>query len=205
MIFYTNPHSRSQIVRWALEEVGEPYEIKTLHYGEEMKDPEYLKINPMGKVPTLVHNEKVITEAAAICLYLASVFPDKDLMPEDPREKADFFRWLFFAATPLEMAITFKNLNIDVPQEKERMVGFGTYDRTVSVLAESLQQKPFVSGDHFSIADVYVGSQVGWGLEFGTLPKKQEFINYWDRLKDRPALIKAKQKDEQLAKDMGLI
>lgn len=205
MILYTNPHSRGRIARWILEEIGEPYEIKPLHYGDEMKSPDYLKINLMGKVPALSHNGKIITEAAAICAYLASVFPDKELMPEDPREKADYFRWLFFAATPIEMAITFNNLQISVPKDKERMVGFGNFETTVSTLAQALKGKTFIAGERFSAADIYVGAQIGWGLDFGTLPKKEEFVQYWNGIKTRPALKRANEKDEALAEEMGLI
>lgn len=204
MTFYTNPHSRSQIVAWMLEEIGEPYEIKPLQYGEEMKHPNYLKINPMGKVPTLVHDNNIVTECAAICSYLATVYPEKKLLPKNPKEYAEYFRWLFFASGPLEMAITLNNLKVEVPTEKERMVGCGNFELTVSALATGLRRKKYVAGDHFTAADVYVASQIGWGLEFGTLPKKSEFIDYWNQHKERPALLTAKQKGETLAQEMGL-
>ncbi|HRE36661.1 MAG TPA: glutathione S-transferase, partial [Sphingopyxis terrae] len=105
LIFYTNPMSRGQIVRWMLEEVGAPYQTQILGYDDSMKGADYLAINPMGKVPAIVHRGKVVTECAAICAYLADAFPDAGLAP--PLEaRADYYRWLFFAAGPLETAVT---------------------------------------------------------------------------------------------------
>ncbi len=204
MVFYTNPHSRSQIVAWMLEEIAEPYETKPLQYGEEMKHPSYLKINPMGKVPTLIHDDNIVTECAAICAYLASVYPEKKLMPKNTKEQAQYYRWLFFASGPLELAISFKNLNLEIPQDKERMLGCGNYDQTVNCLATALEGQKYIAGDHFTAADVYVASQIGWGLEFGTLPKKSEFVEYWNQHKERPALLSARKKGSELAQQMGL-
>ena len=128
LVLYTNPQSRGQIAHWMLEELGEPYETRWIEYGEQMKGADYLTINPMGKVPSITHRGKVVTECPAICAYLAAAYPDKKLMPaaDDPR-LADFYRWLFFAAGPLEQAISYKSQNVETSEDSSRSLGFGTY------------------------------------------------------------------------------
>ncbi len=190
LVFYTNPMSRGRIVRWMLEELETNYRTEILGYGTTMKAPEYLAINPMGKVPAVVHGSRVVTECAAICAYLADAFPDAGLAPP-LSERADYYRWLFFASGPLEAAITNRNLGFEVAAEKERTVGYGNYELTVANLEKAVQSHVYVAGDAFSAADVYVGSQIGWGLQFGTLPKKTSFQEYWKRVSDRPAWHRA--------------
>ncbi len=194
ILFYCNPQSRSRIVRWALEEVAAPYEDHVLEYGTTMKSPEYLAINPMGKVPAIVHRGKTVTECAAICAYLADVFPDAQLAPP-LSDRADYYRWLFFAAGPLEAAITNRRLGMAVSADQERMVGYGNYDTCVNTLVLGLETTPYLGGEQFSAADIYVGSHVGWGLQFQTLPQHSALQAYWDRLKDRPALKRATEMD----------
>ena len=177
LIFYTNPMSRGQIVRWMLEETGKPYQMEVLEYNASMKDPEYLKINPLGKVPSIVHNGKVVTECAAICAYLADVFPECGLAPS-VTDRADYYRWLFFSAGPLEGAVINRTLGFDVPQEKERMVGYGTYDAAVDTLAKAVTTHEYIAGSEFTAADVYLGSHVIWGQQFGSLPKLKAFQDY---------------------------
>ena len=195
LTFYTNPMSRGRIARWMLEETGQPYDTRIVAYGDGIRAPDYLAINPMGKVPALVHGGRVVTECAAIVTYLADTFPEAGLMPGD---RAAFFRWMFFAAGPLEAAIIDRALGVTVPEEKQAMVGYGDFDRVVRVLADHVGRQPYVCGDAFSAADVYVGSQVGWGLRFGTIPALPEFQAYWDRLKDRPAQARAAAIDDKL-------
>ena len=198
LTFYTNPRSRAQIVRWMLEEVGEPYDDVQLEYGTSMKADEYLAINPMGKVPAIRHDGKVVTEAAAICAYLAEAFPAAALAPE-PDERADYYRWLFFAAGPVEHAITNRSvLDWSPSSEQERMVGYGNYDRVVDVLEGALTDRDFVCGRRFTAADVYVGSTVDWGLQFGTLPDRATFQSYAARLRERDAYRRAKEIDRAL-------
>jgi glutathione S-transferase len=198
LTFYTNPMSRGQIVRWMLEEIGVPYETELLEYGTTMKGDDYLAINPMGKVPAIVHNGRAVTEAAAICAYLAGAFPEASLAPTDA-ERADYYRWLFFAAGPVEQAITNRTvLGSDPTEEQQRMVGYGTYDRVVDVLDAALTGRDYVCGDRFTAADVYVGSCVDWGLQFGTLPSRPSFEAYSARLRERPAYKKAKEIDQAL-------
>jgi glutathione S-transferase len=197
LIFYTNPMSRGQIARWMLEEVGQPYEQVVLDFGTTMKAPEYLAINPMGKVPAIRHGDAVVTEVAAICAYLADVFPEAGLAP-DPADRASYYRWLFYAAGPVEAAVTDRSLGLDVPAGKSMMAGYGSFEAMLDGLEFAVAGKRYIAGDRFSAADVYVGSQIGWGLAFGTIEKRPAFEAYWDSLKDRPAYLKAKQIDEAL-------
>lgn len=196
--FYTNPMSRGQIARWALHEAGADYEQHVVGYGDEMKSDTYLAINPMGKVPAIVHDGRIVTECAAICAYLADAFPDAGLAPTDD-ERADYYRWLFFAAGPLEQAITAeKVLKIIPSEEQRRSVGFDTYDTVVATLADWLGDHEYVCGKRFTMADVYVGSHVGWGVQFGTLPERDEFAHYAARLFEREPFKAAKAIDAQL-------
>ncbi len=200
--FYTNPMSRGQIARWMLEESGAPYDAHILAYGEDgMKSPAYLAINPMGKVPAIVHAGKVVTECAAICAYLADAFPAAGLAPT-PAERTDYYRWLFFAAGPLEAATTNHAGGFTPPPERERMFGYGTFEKSVAVLADAVRDRPFICGERFTAADVYVGAQVMWGIQFGWLPDIPAFAAYSARLADRPAHQRAKAMDEALIAQM---
>lgn len=195
--FYTNPMSRGQIARWALHEADAGYDEVLIAYGAPMKSGDYRAINPMGKVPAIVHDGAVVTEAAAICLYLADAFPDADLAPRSLAEKADCLRWTFFGAGPVEQAIIARSMGWEVdddPKVRARL-GFGCYEDTVAVLAGWLADRAYVCGDRFTAADVYVGAQVDWGLQFGTLPARPEFQAYAARLRERPAYKAAKAID----------
>ena len=196
LIFYTNPMSRGQIIRWALEEIGAPYHTEVIDFAV-MKDPDYLAINPMGKVPAVVHNGRIVTECAAICAYLADAFPDAGLGPKLD-EKADYYRWLFFAAGPIEAAVTDKSLGLTFPPEKSALVGYGSFDKMVEVLDGHFKTHDYVCGSRFTIADVYVGSQVLWGLQFGSLTATDAFTAYAARLSAREAYIRAKAEDMRL-------
>ena len=200
LTLYTNPQSRGRIARWMLEETGQPYGTVVLDYYTSMKAPEYLALNPMGKVPTLVHDGKVITENAAICAYLAMAFPEAGLMAED---KAAFFRWLFFAAGPLEQAVVNTSFGWRTKDQNEkRRAGYGDLDDVLNALAGHMERNDYVADGRFTAADVFVGSALGWGMQFGTIPPNNVFQAYWARLKDRPALATASAKDNALiAKD----
>jgi glutathione S-transferase len=197
IIFYHNPMSRGQIVRWMLEEVGAPYDTEILDYASSMKSEEYRAVNPMMKVPAIRHIGKVVTECAAICAYLADVFPEAGLAPRDD-EKADYYRWMFFAAGPLEQAVTNKAAGFEPTAERQRMFGYGHYDLAVNALAEHLAGRAYVCGSRFNAADVYVGSAVMWGTQFGTLPKLDSFMAYGERLARREAYRRGKDEDNQL-------
>jgi len=194
-ILYTNPMSRGRIVRWMLEEVGVPYETVVLPYGPSMKTPDFLALNPMGKVPTLVHNEMVITEAAAICAYLADAFPDAGFAPSLENRGA-YYRWLFFAAGSLENAVTNRSLGFEIPEEKRGMVGYGSFDLVMDTLEGAVTQQPFLTGERISAADIYLGSHIGWGLQFKSIEPRPAFYAYWDRLSKRPAYERATGLDD---------
>jgi glutathione S-transferase len=199
--FYTNPMSRGQIARWALHEAGADYEQHLLDYGTTMKAPEYLAINPMGKVPAIVHDGHVVTECAAICAYLADAFPEAGLQPA-PDERADYYRWMFFAAGPVESAITNSRMQWEPTAEQEMMAGYGSYDKAVATLEAALTAKNYVCGNRFTAADIYVGSQVDWGLQFGSLPSNPTFEAYASRLRERDAYKSAKTIDGALIAGM---
>lgn len=202
LTLYSNPMSRGRIARWMLEEAGQPYDIRMLPYGAAMQDGTYRQLNPMAKVPVLVHGGRVVTECAAICAYLADAFPDAALAP-DPRDRADYYRWLFFAAGPLEQAVTNHTLGVEVPEDRRGMVGYGSYDRTMQALDTMLEDRPYITGADFSAADVYVGAQVIWGLGFKTIPATPALEAYRDRLTARPAFQRAKALDDAAAEAMG--
>ena len=195
--FYTNPMSRGQIARWALHEAGAEYDQHLLDYGTTMKAPEYLAINPMGKVPAIVHNDKVVTECAAICAYLADAFPEAGLQPA-PAERADYYRWMFFAAGPVESAITNRYMKWEPTEEQERMAGYGSYEKAVAALESALSDRNYICGDRFTAADIYVGSQIDWGVQFETLPSNRTFVAYAERIRSRDTYKAAKAIDGAL-------
>ena len=201
LTLYTNPMSRGQIARWMLEEVGAPYEAVILDYGTTMKGDEYRAINPMGKVPSIVHDGKVVTECAAICAYLADAFPDAGLAPP-PAERHDYYRWLFFAAGPVEAAVTNRALGFVVPEGRERMAGYGSFDEAIDTLERALTGRTWICGDRFTAADVYVGAQIDWGLSFQSIPTRPAFEDYAARLRERPAYQRQKEIDNALIADM---
>ena len=194
--FYTNPMSRGQIVRWALHESGADYKQHIIEYAD-MKSEGFLAVNPMGKVPAINHNGRTVTECAAICAYLAEAFPDAGLAPQ-PDERADYYRWLFFAAGPMEMGITNHALGFDPDESQQRSAGYGSYDAVVDVADEMLTKRDYVCGKRFTMADVYFGSQILWGTQFGTLPKRDNFMVYAERLSQRPAYKAGKAIDMEL-------
>jgi len=200
LVFYTNPQSRGRIVRWMLEEVGQPYDTEIVAY-DRLKDERYLAVNPMGKVPAIKHRGQIVTECAAICAYLADVFPEAGLGPRH-QEKADYYRWFFYAAGPIEQAFTNHAMSWEVPPDRERMFGYGNYARVVAVLDEMLSLRDYVCGDRFTAADVYVGSQVMFPMQFGMLDKRDSFVRYAERLQQRDAYKRANEIDEEATAKM---
>ena len=199
LVFYTNPQSRGRIVRWMLEEVGQPYRPEVLGYADSMKAPAYLAINPMGKVPSIKHGDAVVTESGAICAYLADAFPQAGLAPPlgDTR-RGPYFRWMFFAAGPLEAALTDKALGVVVPPERKVMVGYGNFEDAVDAAEQALKAGDYILGDTFSAADVYFGSAIGFFLQFGSIEPRPSFVAYAERLQTRPAAIRAREMDDAL-------
>jgi glutathione S-transferase len=198
IVFYTNPMSRGRIVRWMLEEVGRPYRTEVLDYASGMKSPAYLAINPMGKVPAITHGGTVVTEAAAICAYLADAFPEAGLAPPPGhRRRGPYYRWMFFAAGPVEAAVTNKALGWEVPPDRQRMAGYGSFAQMLDNVERALDGREFLDGEAFTAADLYLGAQLGWGLAFGTIEKRPAFEAYVGRLVLRPAYQRASEIDEK--------
>jgi len=202
LVFYTNPMSRGRIARWMLEETGAPYETRYLRYGPEMSAPEYARVNPMRKVPAIVHDGTVVTECGAICLYLADAFPQADLAPPlDAR--ADYYRWILFAAGPWEQATTMQAIGAEVPADKSAMAGHGDFRRTLDTLLGAVPETGYLAGAKFTAADVYAGAQIGWGVQFGSIPKTPAVEAYLARIQSRRAYIRANELDNAAGADYG--
>lgn len=202
LTFYTNPMSRGQIARWMLEEVGQPYEQVLLDFGTTMKGADYLSVNPMGKVPAIKHGDVIVTEAAAICAYLADAFPEAGLAPP-PAERGAYYRWLFFTSGPVEAAVTAKSLGGLAPPDKAMMAGYGSFEATLDTLESAMPTgDAWIAGPDFSAADVYVGSQVDWGMMFKSFEPRPAFEAYAKRLQARPAYQRSKAIDGKLIEDM---
>jgi glutathione S-transferase len=200
LTLYHAAPSRSSIVRWMLEEIGEPYAIKLLRLSEgDQQKPDYLAINPMGKVPALKHGDVVITEAAAICTYLADAFPKAGLSVPigDPR-RGIYLKWLFFGPGCLEPAV----IDRAAPRKEEprrAMLGYGDFDTVMNVLAKAVEKRLWLMGEQFTAADVVIGSNIRWGTIFKLLPERKEFLDYSARIAARPAAQRAEAKDKELA------
>jgi glutathione S-transferase len=205
LVFYTNPMSRGRMVRWMLEEVGEPYTTQIVDYGAAMKSRPYAAINPMGKVPALTHRGVAITETSAICAYLADAFPKAALAPafDDPA-RGVYLRWMFFAAGPLESAVTNTTLGFQVPKERERMAGYGNLTKVLDVIEAAVDPArngghDYLVGAHFTAADLYLGSQLAFGLMFKTIEPRPVFMAYVGKISSRPAAVRARDMDDALA------
>jgi glutathione S-transferase len=182
-----------------LEEIGEPYRTEIIEFGPAMKSPEYLAVDPMGKVPAIRHGDTVVTETGAICAYLADAFPQAGLAPAPgSRERGSYYRWLFFGAGPVDGAIVNKSLGFEPPAERQGMVGYGTLAYVLDTLEKTVSASEYLVGSKFSAADLYLGAQLGWGMMFGALEKRPAFETYWSRIKDRPAAIRAREIDDAL-------
>ena len=201
LTFYTNPMSRGRIVRWLLEEMGIDYATEIIAYGPQMQGPGYRAINPMGKVPAIRHGEVIVTEAAAICAYLADAFPATGLAPQPGTpERGAYYRWLFFGAGPLEQAMVNGGFGwkADNPQGEGRL-GYGSMERICNTLEALLKDgRNYILGEQFSAADVYVGSQITWGLQYELMDRRPCFTSYVERLAGRPALVRAEKLDDSL-------
>jgi len=198
-LYHASP-SRSSIVLWMLEELGQPYDIRLvkLSAGDNLK-PDYLAINPMGKVPALRHGDTVITETAAICTYLADEFPQAKLnVPTGTPRRGVYLKWLFFGPGCMEPAV----IDRAAPRKEEArraMLGYGDFDTTMNVVAKAVEKGPWIMGDQFTAADVVIGSNVRWGTMFKLIPERKEFTDYAARIAARPAAKRAEAKDKELS------
>src|SRR4051794_7578347 len=204
LVLYHAAPSRSSIVHWMLEEIGEPYDIHLLSLKrEENRQPAYLGVNPMGKVPALKHGDAIITEAAAICLYLADAFPNAGLgVPIGDPRRGPFLKWLFFGPSVIEPAMmdrAFKRAE----EAPRAALGYGDYDTVMDVVAKAVETGAYILGDRFTAADVVIGSGLRWGMMFKLIPERPEFLAYADRLTQRPALQRAEARDRELSGASG--
>lgn len=199
IIFYTNPQSRGRIVHWMLEEIGAPYRVELLDFATgQHKRPDYLAINPMGKVPTIVHDGVVVTECAAICAYLADRFPQRQLAPglNDP-QRGTYLRWLYFGAGCVEPALVDRMFSRP-PPGRVGILGYGSHADVVHALQQAITPGPFILGERFSAADVYIGSLIGWGMTVNALERNPLFEAYFNRCSQRAALQRAVAHGERL-------
>ena len=200
---YHAPNTRSASIRWLFEELGAPHEMKVLNLAKgDHKSPEYLAINPMGKVPTIVHDGTPVTEVGAIAIYLADLFGEAGLAPAigDP-ERGTHLRWIVFSHSAVEPALC--DFALKREPGKSSMMPYGSYDDTVEALARAVARGPYILGERFSAADVVVGSGIRWTLAFKLLPDRAEFRDYVDRVTQRPAFVRAMTKDAELAKALA--
>lgn len=201
MTFYTHPWSRGRIVRWMLEEIGEPYEVVVKEYEGSIKAPDYLKINPMGKVPALVDGDTVVTEVGAICAYLADKYPEKELAPPPGSpQRGTWYRWLFFAVGPLEMATTAVAYDWVIDKKMAQAVGCGLVRDTVQTLEQALAGKTYICGDRFTAADVVLSSYIGWEIHQGNLEPLPVFKSYVEHTQNRETHQRAMALDDALVK-----
>jgi glutathione S-transferase len=201
LTLYHSAPSRSSVVLWMLEEIGEPYGIHLLSIKQGTnRAPDYLAVNPMGKVPALRHGETVVTEVAAICTYLADAFPQAGLnIPLDDPRRGPYLKWLFFGPGVVETAM-FDRAYPRSGEPARTALGYGDFDTTMDVLAHAVTPGPFLMGDKFTAADVIIGSNLRWGMMFKMIPQRKEFLDYVGRFADRPAAKRAQAKDEELAR-----
>jgi glutathione S-transferase len=189
IVFYHNPQSRGRIAHWMLEEVGAPYRVALIDFEKrEHKTPEYMTINPMGKLPAIVHHGVVVTETPAIVAYLADAYPKAGLAPtHDDPARATYLRWFFFGASCLEYAVVDRMLSR--PEvERRGAIGYGSYEDTLNALETALTPGPYILGERFSAVDVYLSSAIGWGMMVKSLDPRPAFTAYQARCSTRPAL-----------------
>ena len=197
LVFYTNPQSRGVMAHWMLEEIGCPYRTEVKAYGPDMKSPEYLAINPMGKVPAIKHGNAVVTETGAILSYLADAFPQAKLAPP-VGERGAYYRWLFFVAGCGEPAMGNKSAGWDPTPELQPRFGYGSYKTTMDTLEQAVTGKRYVAADYFTAADLYVVSLLNFGMMFNIIDKRPAFEAYVKPHVERPASLRAQEKAANL-------
>ncbi len=196
MKLYHNPRSRSAITHWMLEEVGADYEIVPIDFETgDSRTPEFLAINPMGKIPTLVLADgTVLTESAAINAFLADAFPDRELAPPaGSSARGAYYRWLFFPVTVFEPAMTEAMMRKDAAPLPKRAVGWGSYDEAVDTIEAALTERHYLVGDGFTAADLQMGAGLWYAGKFGAPRINESAViqAYVGRLSQRPAFKQA--------------
>jgi glutathione S-transferase len=193
----SHPRSRGRIARWMLEEIGCEYDVERIDFEDSAQMTALRAINPMAKVPVLRHGDAIVTETAAICAYLADAFPNAGLAPP-PDQRADYYRWLFFAAGPLEAATTNRALGVELKPEQQGFAGYGDIQRVLATLESTLSGGAWLAGERFSAADLYVGAQLNFGLQFGTIEQRAAFLDFVGLVTGRDAYVRATAIDDQL-------
>ncbi|HEX3848883.1 MAG TPA: glutathione S-transferase family protein [Steroidobacteraceae bacterium] len=203
VVFYHNPMSRGRMVHWMLEESGAPYRIEAVRFDKgEHKQPKFLAINPMGKIPAIVHQGTTVTECGAIIAYLADAFPAAKLAPAiGERDRGTYLRWMFFTQGCTESALIDRML-ARPPVEKTSALGYGTYESVLDTLEKALTPAPYLLGDRFSAADLYLGSQLGFGFMVKFLEQRPVFVSYVNRLQERPAFKRVLEESERLTAEL---
>jgi glutathione S-transferase len=197
--FYTHPLSRGRMVRWMLEETGQPYATELLDFRSAVKSPAYLAINPMGKVPAIKHGDVVVTETPAIIAYLADAFPDAGLAPPaGSLLRGSYYRWLFFASGPAEQTIVAQACGWTIPQGRDGFVGFSAMPVLLDTIEGAIKDRDYIVGESFTAADLYLSAQLGWGMFIGSIEKRPAFEAYVGRMSQRPATIRAREIDDRL-------
>lgn len=203
IVFYHNPMSRARMVHWMLEEVGAPYRIELVDLQKaEQKKPAFLAVNPMGKLPAIMHRGTVVTETGAICAYLADAFPAAELAPRwDEHIRGTYLRWMFFGAGCVDSALIDRMLARPTP-ERTSALGYGRYEDLIATLETAITPGPYILHQRFSAADVYIGSQIGFGMMTKTLEPRPSFQSYLGRLAQRPAYKRFEEQSEKLVARM---
>ncbi|HVJ55776.1 MAG TPA: glutathione S-transferase family protein [Aliidongia sp.] len=199
LTLFHSPNTRSSGTVQLLEELGVPYELQIVNMkAGEQRQPGYLAINPMGKVPALKHGDALITEQVAICLYLADLFPEAGLAPafDDPL-RGPYLRWMVYYAASFEPAVIDRALQREAAPLS--MCPYGDYDTTIHTLADQLATGPYLLGERFSAADVLWGAALSWVTAFKLVPELPAIMEYVERAKARPAYIRVKEKDTATA------
>lgn len=202
---FTNPMSRGRMVRWMLEEIGQPYNTEWVAYGPQMKSPEFLAINPLGKIPAIRHGETVVTETPAILAYLADAFPEAGLAPPLSQRGA-YYRWLFYVSGPLEAAVLNNVCEFKIPDSKTRMMGYGDLAVMHDAIEQAIKANPYIAGDTFSAADIYLASHLAFEMNMCGIEKRAAFTDYVARMTDRDAFRRASAIDSaaiEAAKQSG--
>lgn len=205
LTLYTHPMSRGRLGRMLVEETGQEYETVVLDFDSSMKAEDYLEINPMGKVPAIRHGDAVVTEVAAIAAYLGDAFPDMGLAPPPgDQARGPYYRWLFFAAGPLEAAVFDNSMGMAPTPDIQRSVGYGSFERALGAVEDRLEESDWLAGDRVSMADIYMGAQLRYYMMTNAITPRPVFERYAEKLAERPACQRATEKDDALAAEMGL-
>ncbi len=197
LTLYFCPRTRGFHALWMLEEIGEPYELRLVNIRDDIQSEAYGAVNPMRKVPALDVDGELITESPAICAWLADRYSEKGLAPAiDAPGRGSYLRWLFFAGSVIEPAFIDKAMSRETPRQ---MAGWGDLASVKASLAQALDGREYLVGDHFTAADLMIGSTLNFMMNFNLLERVDPFAPYVGRLVERPAFKRAIARESELA------